>query len=221
VRALDDGRLTAYPGSEGAQYPFWSPDGRWIAFFSRVDGTLKRVPVQGRPPLRICRALNGKWRQLEPRRRHRVRARPPGTALYRVPAEGGTPEQVTELGEPYNRHRHPRFLPDGRHFLFLARSSRKAPRARYTARLARRGSAAPGDPLAGAGRARVGTSPLRARFGSHAQPFDPASATLSGEARPIADGVLEMTEAAYTAFSASTTGRLVLHSGFAGAGLAI
>ncbi len=219
VRALADGRLTAYPGSEGAQFPFWSPDGRWIAFFSRVDGTLKRVPVEGGSPLRICHALNGKggsWGRDDVI----LFAPGAGTALYRVAAGGGEPVAVTELGELYNSHRHPRFLPDGRRFLFLARSSRSAESAVLLGSL-------DGDKPR-----EVIRSTTQAEFASGhllfareavlmAQPFDPASATLSGEARPIADGVLEMTAAGYTAFSASTTGRLALHSGESQAPVAI
>ena len=219
VRALADGRLTAYPGSEGAQFPFWSPDGRWIAFFSRVDGTLKRVPVEGGTPLTICHALNGKggsWGRDDVI----LFAPGAGTALYRVSAAGGEPAPVTELGERYNSHRHPRFLPDGRRFLFLARSSRSAESAVLL------GSLDGGVPR------EVIRSTTQAEFASGhllfardavlmAQPFDPVSATLSGEARPIADGVLELTAAGYTAFSASTTGRLALHSGESQAPVAI
>ncbi len=219
VRALADGRLTAYPGSEGAQFPFWSPDGRWIAFFSRVDGTLKRVPAEGGTPLRICHALNGKggsWGRDDVV----LFAPGAGTALYRVSAAGGESAAVTELGERYNSHRHPRFLPDGRHFLFLARSSRSAESAVLL------GS------LDGGKLREVLRSTTQAEFASGhllfardsfllAQPFDPARAMLSGEARPIADAVLQMTAAGYTAFSASTTGRLALHSGESQAPVAI
>ena len=121
VRAIADGRVTEYPGSAGAQFPFWSPDGRWIAFFSRADGKLKKVPVEGGAPLTICRALNGKggsWGRDDVI----VLAPSSGTALHRVPASGGEPVPFTQLADPYNSHRHPRFLPDGRRFLFLARS---------------------------------------------------------------------------------------------------
>jgi len=211
VRSLADGRVTAYPGSEGAQFPFWSPDGRWIAFFSRVDGTLKRVPVEGGTPLKICHALNGKGGSWS---RDDVILFAPGagTALYRVAAGGGEPVAVTELGERYNSHRHPRFLPDGRRFLFLARSSRSAESAVLVGSL---DGGVPREVIRSATQAEFASGHLLFARDSvlMAQPFDPASATPSGEARPIADGVLDLTAAGYSAFSASTTGRLALHSG--------
>ncbi len=144
VRAIADGRVTEYPGSEGAQFPFWSPDGRWIAFFSRSDGRLKKVPVEGGVPLTICRALNGKggsWGRDDVI----VLAPSSGTALHLVPASGGEPVPLTQLADPYNSHRHPRFLPDGRRFLFLARSGlaggARSSWGRSTARPRRRSSA--------------------------------------------------------------------------------
>jgi eukaryotic-like serine/threonine-protein kinase len=211
VRALADGQLTEFPGSEGAQFPFWSRDGRWIAFFSRIDGMLKRVPAGGGAPLAICRAPNGKggsWGAEDVI----VMAPFSGSVLYRVPAAGGEPAPVTELAAPYNSHRHPRFLPDGRRFLFLARASRSGESAVLLGSL----DGAPPRPLI--------RSPTQAEFASGhllftrqsvllAQPFDLDDAAVSGEARPVADGVMEIQGAGYSAFSVSGTGRLAFHAG--------
>jgi len=219
VRAIADGRVTVYPGSEGAQFPFWSPDGRWIAFFSRVDGTLKKVPVEGGTPLTICHAQNGKggtWNSDDVI----LMAPASGTAIFRVPASGGEPVAVTKLAEPYNSHRHPRFLPDGRRFLFLARASRSSDSAVLLAAL---DGGAPHEVI---------RSPSQAEFASGAllfsresvlmaQRFDLGKGAVTGAARPVADGVLELPGAAYAAFSASATGRLALQSGEAQAPVAL
>ena len=41
VRSLDASQAHLLSGTEGAQYPFWSPDSRWVGYFTQVDGTLK------------------------------------------------------------------------------------------------------------------------------------------------------------------------------------
>jgi Tol biopolymer transport system component len=211
VRALADGRVTVYPGSEGAQFPFWSPDGRWIAFFSRVDGMLKKVPAAGGTPLSICRSLNGKggsWGRDDVI----VMAPTSGAALHRVSAAGGEPVPVTELAAPYNSHRHPRFLPDGRRFLFLARSSRSE---QSTVLLGSLDGAPPREVIRSTTQAELASGHLLFARDSVllAQTFDLGSGAVTGAAKPIADGVMELRGAAYAAFSASATGRIVLHSG--------
>jgi Tol biopolymer transport system component len=211
VRRIADGQVTECPGSEGAQFPFWSPDGRWVAFFSRSDGKLKRVPVEGGPPLTICRALNGKggsWGRDDVI----VLAPSSGVGLHRVAASGGEPVPFVPLDHPYNSYRHPRFLPDGRRFLFLARSGGAGESAVFL------GSVDGSPPR------QVMLSQTQAEYASGhlvfvresvlmARPFDTASGTVSGEARPLADGVLEIPAAAFAAFSASSTGRVAYHSG--------
>ncbi len=211
VRTIADGRVTEFSGSEGAQFPFWSPDGRWVAFFSRVDGKLKKVPVEGGSALTICRALNGKggsWGNDDVI----VLAPSSGSTLWSVSASGGEPAPLTRLGERHNSHRHPRFLPDGRHFLYLARSPRNGESEVLL------GS------VDGAPPRLVMRSETQAEYASGhllfaresvlmAQAFDPGKGELTGLARPVADEVLVLAGASFSAFSASATGRLVFHSG--------
>jgi Tol biopolymer transport system component len=211
VRAIADGRVTEFPGSQGAQFPFWSPDGRWIAFFSRSDGKLKKVPVEGGAPLTICRALNGKggsWGRDDVI----VLSPSSGTALHHVPASGGEPVPFTQLANPYNSHRHPRFLPDGRRFLFLARSGQAGQSAVLLGSV---DGSPPREVVRSATQAEYASGHLVFVRESvlMAQPFDLAAGTVSGEARPVADGVLEIQAAAFAAFSASGSGRVVFHSG--------
>ncbi len=211
VRALADGRITVFPGSEGAQFPFWSPDGRWIAFFSRVDGMLKKVPVAGGTPLSICRSLNGKGGSWGPDDVI-VMAPTSGAALHRVSAAGGEPVPITELAAPYNSHRHPRFLPDGKRFLFLARSSRSEQSAVLLGSL---DGGPPREVIRSTTQAELASGYLLFARDSVllAQPFDLDRGQVTGTAKPISDGVMELRGAAYAAFSASANGRVVLHSG--------
>ena len=211
VRTIADGRVTALPGSEGAQFPFWSPDGRWVAFFSRVDGKLKKAPVEGGSALTICRALNGKggsWGKDDVI----VLAPSSGSTLWTVSASGGEPTPLTRLGERHNSHRHPRFLPDGRTFLYLARSPR---RGESEVLLGSVDGAPPRLVMKSETQAEYASGHLLFARESvlMAQPFDPGKGELTGPARPVVDGVLVLPGASFSAFSASATGLLAFHSG--------
>ena len=109
---------TLVPGTEDASYPFWSPDGKSIGFFSL--GKLKRVDVSsGRSPQVLCDAAHGRGGTWS--RDGVILFAPEGYGgLLRVSAGGGTPVEVTKASSSEFSHRWPVFLPDGRHFLFLA-----------------------------------------------------------------------------------------------------
>lgn len=120
VRDLRDTTARMLAGTERASMPFWSPDGRAIAYFA--EGRLRRIDVAGGPPRTICDAGGsggGSWGTSGVILFH-------GDAgLLRVAAEGGTPSPATTVDETrddFARHRWPHFLPDGRRFLFVARS---------------------------------------------------------------------------------------------------
>ena len=107
----------ALPGTEGAFGPFWSPDGLAVGFFTH--DRLKRVSISGGDVATICDARYGggaTWN------RDGVILFAPAidSALFRVPATGGTPTPVTVLDPAREESAHvkPLFLPDGRHFVF-------------------------------------------------------------------------------------------------------
>ncbi len=111
---------TVVPGTEGAFYPFWAPTGRSIGFFA--DGKLKTIDVaSGRSAQVVADApfgRGGSWN------RDGVILFTPDawSGLYRVSSSGGTPVAVTkpDVSQFQVSHRWPVFLPDGRHFLYLA-----------------------------------------------------------------------------------------------------
>jgi eukaryotic-like serine/threonine-protein kinase len=118
VRPFDKTTAQFLPGTEGATYPFWSPDSRSIGFF---DGAkLKRIDLAGGSPQTLTDAANrgGMWGLGGAI----LFTRSTGGPIFRVSATGGEATAVTKL-EKQTSHRFPQFLPDGRHFLFLAQGS--------------------------------------------------------------------------------------------------
>jgi eukaryotic-like serine/threonine-protein kinase len=116
VRALDSLDAQPLTGTEDASYPFWSPDSRWIGFFSHDK--LKKIAVNGGPVLTLCDAPTGRGGTWGRSGVIVFAADNGNNGLSRVSETGGAPALLTkvELGT----HRWPWFLPDGRHFLYLA-----------------------------------------------------------------------------------------------------
>lgn len=119
VRRFDSLASVRLPGTQGAQYPFWSPDSRQIGFFS--GRRLARVGVDGGPVATVCEVELGRGASWS-RGGTIVFAGSSEGPLRQVPAVGGTPVPVTPLdtlnGE--TSHRWPYFLPDGHHFVYVA-----------------------------------------------------------------------------------------------------
>src|SRR5262249_21459135 len=117
LRALNDTTAKALAGTEGGKFPFWSPDGRSIGFFA--DRQLKRVDVAGGPPLILAAADDGRggtWAGQTILYAPYIYG-----GIWRVPAAGGKADRVTTLDAAlHSTHGWPCFLPDGRHFLYLA-----------------------------------------------------------------------------------------------------
>lgn len=121
VRQLESLTPIALPGTEGAQFPFWSSDSRSIGFFA--FGSLKQISATGGVPKIVCAAADGRggsWNKDDTI----IFAPTRESALFQVPAGGGTSRPVTALDAAGERgHLWPEFLPDGRHFLYLADSA--------------------------------------------------------------------------------------------------
>jgi eukaryotic-like serine/threonine-protein kinase len=118
IRALGSLDARALPETDNAWAPFWSPDGRKIGFFANEK--LKVIEVQGGPPFSVADAPNGRGGSWS-RDGMIIFAPDFRSGMYRVSALGGTPVAVTHIDESkHTSHRWPYFLPDGKHFLYLA-----------------------------------------------------------------------------------------------------
>jgi Tol biopolymer transport system component len=122
IRALADPRAEMLRGTEGAQYPFWSPDGRSVGFFAK--GEIKRIAISGGPPQTLAAvSASTDVRGASWGADGRIVFAPSFTGpLMLVSASGGkvTPATTLDKGRNEGTHRWPWFLPDGRHFLYYA-----------------------------------------------------------------------------------------------------
>ena len=124
VQSLDSLEAKPLTTTEDALNPFWSPDSRAIGFFA-VPHKLKTVQIAGGPAQDVADVVMGKGGAWSPDGTIVFGPRPVGI-LYQVAATGGTHKPATTLDASRGEvtHGFPQFLPDGRHFIYLAASSR-------------------------------------------------------------------------------------------------
>ena len=185
----------------------WSPDGRNIAYFA--DGKLMTVNADGGPPQVVCSA------------------RPEGTptwhgdtilyaqysiqpGIFAVRASGGTPRVVVSPTQPGALPWWPQFLPDGRHFVYLRFTPREGGEIGHELYFAS---------LDGKTNRRIAAMDSRAAYANGhllfvrsgtllAQPFDPDTGRLSGEAQRLVDGLHYFGNTGTSAFTVSRNGIL-------------
>ena len=194
LRPIDS--LGAHPlsGTEGGQFPFWSPDSQSLAFFA--DDKLKRMTITGGAPVTLCEVkvpapAGGAWNQ------DGLILFAGEDGLYRVPASGGVAARITQVDAERHEtgHGYPQFLPDRRRFLYYVQSPDPNVQGVYGAALDR-----PRE------RSRILSTDHKALYsaprGSHpglllwlreqallAQPFDIGKLKLEGEPARLADNI--------------------------------
>jgi eukaryotic-like serine/threonine-protein kinase len=213
VRPLDAPSAQPITGTQGAFYPFWSPDSQSLGFFA--GGKLKTASAPGGPVLTLCDApgpRGGTWNR-------------DGTILFSltwggvqsVPAAGGSPAAVTTLDASRNEtsHRWPYFLPDGRHFFYLAANFTGGPAESASIHVASLDSKE--NKLLFHARSNVAYTSgflLFAQQGTlMARPFDEKRLQLTGDPFPVAEHVLYNQLVWRGVFSASANGALAYMGG--------
>lgn len=210
VRPLDS--LTAQPlaGTEGAEYPFWSPDSRFIGFFA--EGKLKKTDSSGGPAQTICDAPDGRGGAWGP---SGTIVFAPGvfTGIFQVASIGGTPAPLTSPSDPGDSDRFPSFLPDGRHVLFLrlAGSGRKDQVS--VASLEAKDVKTITEVHSNAVYDHSGYLLYQREGNLVAQRFDPDKFSLSGDSFPVVEQLESNSGTGAAFFSVSSDGMLVYQSG--------
>jgi eukaryotic-like serine/threonine-protein kinase len=191
TRRMDDTTARLLPGTEGAGNAFWSPDSRSVAFVT--GSSMKRVGLDGGLPILIC-GVNGlrgaAWFPTGD-----IVFGTTSAALQKVPASGGTPAPFTALDNTRAEgfHGFPQVLPSGK-FLYFVRASTPENTGIWVASIQTPSdrvflTTAEANALVSSGRNGV-PHLLWTRGGTLlAQPFDESLLRLTGEPRPIADGV--------------------------------
>jgi eukaryotic-like serine/threonine-protein kinase len=216
VRRLDSPTAQPLPGTEGAAFPFWSPDGRWVGFGQAKK--LKKIDINGGPAVTIAdyegEFRGGSW-NTEGVIIFGVNS---GSSILRVAAAGGTAspatpvvarEAVGNMGNPV----YPWFLPDGRHFLYTTRQTGDIP-----VRIGSLDEPGKSDKVV----AQAHSNAVYAQ--GHlfylrentlmAQPFDPDRLETKGEAVALAEGVPTYVQPSRGApFTVSADGLLAYQSG--------
>jgi serine/threonine protein kinase/WD40 repeat protein len=216
VRPLNSLDAQIMPETDGAVFPFWSPDSHSIGFFA--EGKIKTIDLTTGSVVPVCDASLGRggaWFA-----DGQIVFSPVASApLFRVPATGGTPTQITKVDQvEFTSNRWPFILPDGKHFLYLALHHDPAKAANNTVYFAS---------IDGTENRALFRSQSNAIFAGGyvlyargdqlmAQPFDPSKGTLSDQPRSLAKGVINDFATWHMDASASSNGLLVFGSGGTG-----
>jgi Tol biopolymer transport system component len=208
VRRVDALPFQKLGGTEGSSQPFWSPDSRFIGFVA--DGRLKKVSAAGGAPQNLTGNVEGFSGGTWNREGTILYGSPRG--LFRVSAEGGAAAQVTTAGAQETGHLWPNFLPDGRHFLYLAWSGDGASSGIFVGSLDSKEKTRLIGAESNAAYAAPGYVLFHREASLFAQPFDARKLALRGEPVHVADEV-SGSGGGRANFEVSQTGALIYYQG--------
>ena len=201
LRPLDGADARPIEGTEGASFPFWSPDSKWIGYYVSSRGRIERVNVASGAPVPVVRAgfvRGASWGKDD------TIVYDSQGAIRAIPVAGGEARVVTDRGLP----RSPWMLPDGRHLLYWHREARRI----HVVALDGTGDAAVTDATSNAIYANGHLLFMREEA-LLAQAFDLTKLAVSGAPIPLARGVQQINGEPRGIFSASETGVLLYQDG--------
>jgi eukaryotic-like serine/threonine-protein kinase len=208
VRSIDSGAARPLPGTEGANDPFWSVDGKGLGFFA--DSKLKTIRVSGGSVIAVSAAPvegGGSWN-----REGSILFVPDyAKGICKTAAGGGNQAIVVAVNTPkVNVCSYPKFLPDGKHFLYLASGGDPAAAGIYFASLDGKENRL----LAKSNSAGIYASGFLLYVRDRAlvaQAFDPTRGQLRGDSYPLVEDI--PTSGGTGVFAASENGNLVYLEG--------
>jgi Tol biopolymer transport system component len=224
LRRLNQLQASPLAGTEGADSPFFSPDGEWIAFFA--DGKLKKVSVSGSAPVILCDAASargGAWLNDGTIVFQPDASNLRGAAPLRVPEAGGQPEPFLRTADD-ELARWPQLLPNGRGVLFSMGLGGEGGVGRFENGIIIVQPLPTGERKviqrqAYYGRYVESGHLLFIRAGTlFAAPFDLARLETTGPAVPVADNVVSNANSGGAQYSVSRTGTLVYVPGTSASG---
>jgi serine/threonine protein kinase/Tol biopolymer transport system component len=202
IRSFDALDARPIDGTDGANYPFWSPDSTSVGFFA--GNKLKVFSLEAARLREVCDAPNGRggtWNTQDVI----LFTAGANSGIARVSAGGGQPAAVTTPGAGERSHRFPFFLPDGRLFLYWSQRDDG-------------GSIFLGSLDGGAPVRLVDSMAKAEHFAGHllyldgttltTRPFDAAGAQLGASSFALASNVLRSQANGSAAFSVSANGML-------------
>jgi eukaryotic-like serine/threonine-protein kinase len=213
LRAMNSLEARPLADTDGAYFPFWSPDSRSIGFFA--SGKMKTIDLNGSAAQEVCPAPYGRggaWGADGVI----VFSPTPAAAMFRVSATGGNPVAITTIdASQHTSHRWPFFLPDGKHYLYVAIHHEPARSANDTLYYASIDGKENRPLFRAQSNAIYADGFLLFARGDRlmAQAFDPAGGKLSSEARVLTKNVMNDPATWHMDASASDNGLLIYGSG--------
>jgi eukaryotic-like serine/threonine-protein kinase len=221
VQRIGSSGAAVLPGTEGASYPFWSPDDVYVAFFA--EGKLKKVAASGGVPQVLASATSGRGGSWG-RRGVIIYAPQAGPWLWKVNADGSNVAPLTDKifdSAKEASHRWPIFLPDGEHFLFLAGPlTNTGDDGIYLSSLTGKEKKLLILTLSNPGYANGYLFYVDEKRSLRATPVDVTKGTTSGEPQVVANQVGYQQATAWGAFSVAENGTVV-YNPTVGAGLSV
>jgi Tol biopolymer transport system component len=216
VQRIGSPKAIILAGTEGATYPFWSPDEAYVAFFA--DSKLKKIAVSGGTPDILATASTARGGSWSPRGII-IYTPDSGGPLWKVNADGSAAAPLTDkvfVSASEASHRWPLFLPDGDHFLFWSGNftnvTEDPTSGIYITSLAAKKKTLLIPTHSSPGYGNGYLFYVDAKKSLRAVLLDLSKETLSGTPQVIADGVGYQPSTYWGAFSAAENGTLVYNS---------